>query len=84
MNAVPVRCGSAYKLRGCWQGFTCQSSLRVLRLLGDYFFRPYSSAYVEALTSAASVRRRLQTGVKPGSSFVQDGLFVVLVVAAIW
>jgi hypothetical protein len=52
-------------------------------LLEDYF-GPYSSAYEEAVTSAATVRQRPQTGVKPGSSFVQDGLFLVLVVAAIW
>jgi hypothetical protein len=57
--------------------------LYVLRLLGGYF-RPYSSAYEEAATSAATVRQRPQTGVKLGSSFVQDGLFLVLVVAAIW
>ena len=53
------------------------------RLLGDYF-RPYPPAYDEAVTSAATVRQRPQTGVKPGSSFVQDGLFLALVVAAIW
>ena len=36
------------------------------------------------MTSAATVKQRPQTGVKPGSSFVQDGLFLALVVAAIW
>jgi hypothetical protein len=53
-----------------------------VRLLGDYF-RPYSSAYEGAVT-LATVRQRPQNGVKPGSSFVQDGLFLVLVVPAIW
>jgi hypothetical protein len=54
-----------------------------LRLLGDYF-HPYPSSYEEAVTSAATVRQRPQTGVKARSSFVQDGLCLVLVVAVIW
>ena len=62
---------------------TRQGSLHVLKLLGNYF-RPYFSAFEEAVTSAATVRQRPQSGVKPGSSFVQDGLFLVLVVATIW
>jgi hypothetical protein len=35
------------------------------------------------VTSAAKVRQRSQTGVKPGSSFVQDGLLRALVMAAV-
>jgi hypothetical protein len=79
-----VRVTAVTKLTSNFFAFIILLSMPSHRCEDPSAFATRVEVVLGAVNSAATVRQRPQTGVKPGSSFVQDGLFLVLVVAAIW